>query len=149
MSKIKEIKVKPVGIVQNSVQKEMFGGWGSIVSDIILDKEYAGALDGIGDFSHVVVVYWMSEAKTCSIKHRPQGNSKVPVVGIFSCRCPARPNPIAVTTCRIIKRKGNVLTVEGLDAINNTPVIDIKPYYPPYDKVENSKAPAWIKLLEY
>jgi tRNA-Thr(GGU) m(6)t(6)A37 methyltransferase TsaA len=144
-----EIKIKPIGFVKNDVKEQRFGNWNDVVSEIILDKEYEEALDGIEDYSHINVVFWMNEVKTCKIKYQPQGNKGVPVVGIFACRCPVRPNPIGITTVELLERKNNAIKVKGLDVINNTPIIDIKPYTPQYDKVENAKIPKWIYKLKY
>lgn len=144
-----EIKIKPIGIIKNKIDKPKFGGWLELISEIILNEEYEKALDGIEEFSHITVIYWMSEVKTCTIKHKPQGKQEVPIVGILACRCPTRPNPIAITTVKLLEKDKNVLKVKGLDAINNTPVIDIKPYTPQYDKVENVKIPDWINKLDY
>ena len=73
----------------------------------------------------------------------------MPVVGIFACRCPTRPNPIGITTVKLLERKGNKIKVKGLDVIDNTPIIDIKPYTPQYDKVEDAKTLEWIYKLKY
>ena len=76
------------------------------------------------------------------IRHVPQGKvDEVPEVGILACRCPQRPNPIGITTTQIISIKDNVVTVRGLDVINNTPILDIKPYTPQYDAVQDAKVP--------
>ncbi len=144
-----EIKIKPIGFVKNNVKEQRFGNWNDVVSEIVLDKEYEEALDGIEDYSHINVVFWMNEVKTCKIKHQPQGNEEVPIVGIFACRCPARPNPIGITTVELLERKNNTIKVKGLDVINNTPIIDIKPYTPQYDNVNNVKTPEWIDKLKY
>ncbi|OGZ33744.1 MAG: hypothetical protein A3H00_00380 [Candidatus Portnoybacteria bacterium RBG_13_40_8] len=83
----------------------------------------------------------------CHLKHHPQGKKDIPYVGIFACRCPQRPNRIAVSTVKLLSRKGNKIRVKGLDIVNNTPIIDIKPYTPQFDRVEKAKAPAWLKRL--
>lgn len=90
----------------------------------------------------------MDKVKDKVITHRPQGNSQVPIVGIFSCRCPQRPNPIAVTTVKLLGCIGNKLKVEGLDIIDGTPIIDIKPYWPVYDEVKKAKIPKWVSKLD-
>lgn len=144
-----EIKINPVGFVKNGVEKPRFGNWADVISDIVLDEKYSEALDGLGDYSHVTVIYWMHEVKACHIKHRPQGNPEVPVVGVFACRCPARPSPIGITTAKLVNVEGNVLKVKGLDTINGTPVLDIKPYTPHYDSVKNAGYPEWVDKLEY
>ena len=88
------------------------------------------------------------EDKDKVLTHKPQGNPDVPTVGIFSCRCPQRPNPIAVTTVKLINRKDNKLKVKGLDIIDKTPIIDIKPYWPVYDEVKGATIPKWINKLD-
>lgn len=82
---------------------------------------------------------------------RAQGNFRdAPEVGIFACRCPYRPNPIAVTTVRLVRIEGLELVVEGLDAVNGTPVIDIKPYTPRMDAaVGEVRVPPWVDKLVY
>jgi len=149
LRKMKQIKLKPVGYVKNKVKKPRFGKFANEVSEIIIDKKFTEALLEIDDYSHIIIVFWMDGVKEHVIKHRPQGNPNVPVVGIFACRCPARPNPIGMTTVKLIGHKGNKLKVRGLDVIDGTPVIDIKPYWPQYDKVKNEKIPKWVNKLEF
>lgn len=143
------IKIKPLGRAKNQVEKPRLPGWDKVVTKIVIDKKYAGGLDGIEDYSHVIVVYWMDREKECHLKHRPQGNTSVPFVGIFACRCPQRPNRIALSTVKLVGRKGNVLAVKGLDIVNGTPILDIKPYTPAYDKVAGAKVPAWVNKLVF
>ncbi len=146
-SSMNSIRLISVGSVRNKITKQRFGNWKNVISDIVIDKKFAPALDGLEGYSNVIIVYWMHEAGKYKIKHRPQGIG--PRVGIFACRCQSRPNPIGITAAKIIKRKKNVLAVKGLDVINGTPVLDIKPYTPQYDLVKNAKVPAWTSLLKY
>lgn len=147
---MKEIRIKPVGFVRNSVEKPRFGGFAREVSEIIVDKKFTKALDSIEDYSHVIIVYWMDKVKDFVIKHVPQGKKGiVPEVGIFACRCPARPNPIGITTVKLLKREGNKIKVQGLDVLDNTPVIDIKPYWPQYDEVKKARVPKWVFKLDF
>lgn len=141
------IKIKPLGRASNSVKKPMLEGWDKVVTKIIIDKKYERGLDGIEDYSHVVVVYWMDSEKECHLKHHPQGRKDVPYVGVFACRCPQRPNPIAISTVKLLSRQSNVLLVKGLDILDGTPIIDIKPYTPQYDLVKRAKVPSWVKRL--
>ena len=90
----------------------------------------------------------MDKVKEKVITHRPQGNPDVPIVGIFACRCPQRPNPIGITTVRLIGHEGNKIKVKGLDILDGTSIIDIKPYWTQYDKVEDAKIPDWVNKLE-
>ena len=145
---MKKISLAPIGVVKNKVKKPRFGSFKNEVSEVVLLKKYTDALNGIEDYSHVIIVFWMDKVKDKVITHRPQGNPDVPVVGIFSCRCPQRPNPIAITTVELLSRKGNILKVKGLDVLDGTPVIDIKPYWPVYDEVGGAKIPKWVSKLD-
>jgi len=146
---MKEINLKPIGFVKNNITEPRFGNFANEISEIIVDEKFTEALKGIDDYSHVIIVYWMDMVKDYVITHQPQGNPNVPVVGIFACRCPRRPNPIAITTVRLIEHKGNRIKVKGLDILDGTPVIDIKPYWPQYDKVDDGKIPDWVNKLKF
>lgn len=145
---MKKITLTPIGVVKNNIKKPRFGSFKKEVSEIILKKKFTDALKGIDDYSHVIIVFWMDKVKDKVITHRPQGNPDVPIVGIFSCRCPQRPNPIAMTTVKLLSRKDNKLKVKGLDILNGTPIIDIKPYWPVYDEVKRVKIPKWVSKLD-
>ncbi len=143
------MEVKPIGTVRNEIKEPMTGGWADVLSRLVVDSEYVGGLLGIKSYSHVTVVYWLSLVDSCTITHVPQGRDDVPEVGIFACRCPTRPNPIGISTAELVGIDGNVLTVRGLDAIDQTPILDIKPYTPQYDLRGEVRVPAWVDLLEY
>lgn len=122
------------------------GGWGSsrdMASELVIDDEYSDCLDGVEEFSHVLVMYWShlaeDDGRTVTTVH-PAGRKDMPVVGVFATRSPVRPNPVCVTTVEVLGRNGNVLTVKGLDAVDGSPVIDIKPHLPHYD------APGEVRL---
>lgn len=143
------ITIKPLGLAKNKVHKPTLPGWRDVLTEISIDKKYAKGLDGIEDYSHVIVVYWMDKEKECHLKHHPQGREDIPFVGIFACRCPQRPNRIAISTVELVKRLGNVLTVKGLDIVSGTPILDIKPYTPQYDRVDKAKVPKWVSKLVF
>ena len=143
-----KITLKPIGVAKNNENKSRFGSFEAIISEIVVDEEFSDALNGIEDYSHVIIVYWMDKVKNYVITHRPQGNPGVPIIGIFACRCPPRPNPIAVTTVKLLEHKGNRIKVEGLDILDGTPIIDIKPYWPVYDNVEDERIPDWVNKLD-
>ena len=124
-------------------------GWKNIITEIVINRKYTLGLDGIEDYSHIIVVYWMDKEKECHLKHHPQGKADVPFVGIFACRCPQRPNRIAISTVELLSRKTNILKVKGLDIVNGTPILDIKPYTPQYDEVKRAKVPDWINKLVF
>ncbi len=144
-----EIIIKPIGVAKNNVDKSMLPGWKNVVTEIEINKNYSKGLDGIEDYSHIIVVYWINKELECHLKHHPQGRKDVPYIGIFACRCPQRPNRIGMSTVKLLKRKGNVIKVRGLDILNGTPIIDIKPYTPQYDKVTKTKIPKWVNKLTF
>lgn len=144
-----KIRLVPIGIAKNTVKKPTLSGWKNLKTEIILDKRYTKGLDGIKDYSHVIIVYWMGQEKECHLKHHPQGRTDVPYGGIFACRCPQRPNRIAISTVKFLSRKKNSIMVKGLDILDDTPILDIKPYTPVYDSVKKAKVPAWVNRLVF
>ena len=88
-----------------------------------------------------------SFAPETDLVRRPQGRSDMPESGIFAQRAKHRPNPIGVTAVELVSVHGNVVTVKGLDAIDGTPVLDIKPYFPVYDRVEKAFVPEGVHRL--
>ena len=146
---MKSITIKPIGFVKNNIKEPRFGNFTDEVSKIIVSKKFTKALTGIEDYSHIIIVYWMDKTKDYVNTHRPQGNPRVPIVGIFACRCPQRPNPIGITTVKLISHQGNKIKIKGLDILNGTSIIDIKPYWPQYDKVVGGKIPDWVNKLKF
>jgi tRNA-Thr(GGU) m(6)t(6)A37 methyltransferase TsaA len=147
---MKEIKLMPIGFVASPVTEHTDENWGQITSRILLQPEYIGALSGLDDFSHVIIITYLHQAKYEKEKHlqrRPRGLESMPKVGIFSQRAKDRPNPIGVTAVKIINVGDGYIEVQGLDAINDTPVLDIKPYYPHFDKIDSPKVPGWVNRL--
>jgi tRNA-Thr(GGU) m(6)t(6)A37 methyltransferase TsaA len=126
--------------------------WGQVISRILLQPEYVGALSGLEAFSHAIIITYLHQAKYEKKRHlqrRPRGLESMPKVGIFSQRAKDRPNAIGVTTVKIITVGSDFIEVQGLDAINGTPVLDVKPYYPQYDKIDSPKTPEWVgRLME-
>ena len=142
--------MEQIGVVQNGVKEPTDVGWGDVVSEIVLDERLANGLDGIEQFSHLLILFWMhraEEAEPVRMRRRPQGRQDMPEVGIFAQRARHRPNPIGVTAVRLLSRDRNRLIVRGLDAINGTPVLDVKPYVPRYDTVVSPVVPDWIDRL--
>ena len=137
---------KAIGIVRNGIKQLPKQGWENVASKIVVNSSLTEALDNLDEFSHIIVLYWMHQVagNKLSTKVHPMGNQELPAVGLFATRSPNRPNPVGKATVRLLKRQGNILKVEGLDAIDGTPVIDIKPYIPGYDSATNAKVPPWI-----
>ena len=145
-----EINLVPIGSVSSPVRERVDENWGEVMSRINLKSEYQGSLVGLEDFSHAIIVTYLHQAKYTSTKHlqrRPRGMASMPKVGIFAQRVKDRPNPIGVTAVKIIGVGDDYLEVRGLDAIDETPVIDIKPYFPHYDKIDVPRIPKWVDRL--
>jgi tRNA-Thr(GGU) m(6)t(6)A37 methyltransferase TsaA len=145
-----ELLIKPIGVVESPVKEPVDENWGTITSRIILKPEYASGLLGLGDFTHVIVVTCLHKASFDPARHlqrRPRGLAHMPKVGIFSQRAKDRPNPLGVTAVKLLAVGENHITVQGLDAIDGTPVMDIKPYYPHYDRIDSATVPPWVDEL--
>ena len=146
----KEIALKPIGYVNSDVRETVDENWGNVVSRVELYPEYHGGLEGLREFSHVIILTFLNKSnykKERHLKRRPRGFDSMPLVGIFSQRAKERPNPIGVTAVEIVNVGEDFLEVRGLDAINKTPVLDIKPYFPQYDRVEKPAVPEWANQL--
>ena len=143
------IEIKPIGIINNAIAKRSNKeSWKSAISNIVVDTSLEKALDNLGEFSHIIVIYWLhkvSSAERTIEKVHPKGKKDLPLVGVLASRSPARPNPIGMATVRLLSIDRNVLKVQGLDALNGTPLLDIKPFIPKYDCPEKAITPAWVK----
>jgi tRNA-Thr(GGU) m(6)t(6)A37 methyltransferase TsaA len=144
----KEIVFCPIGYIKtvaagNEVKEK------SLISQIVLQPNLIEALDGIMGFSHLFVLFYLNQVtkeKRETLKIHPKGRLDLPLTGVFSTRTMLRPNPIGLTLVKLLKVEGTVLTVDGLDAYDGTPVLDIKPY-DPFDTVEAAMVPDWWKKL--
>jgi tRNA-Thr(GGU) m(6)t(6)A37 methyltransferase TsaA len=95
------------------------------VAQVVLDEALAPALDGIEDWSHIYVIFWLDQVRR---EQQPVLHHAGSDLGIFAARSPIHPNPIGLTLVELVKQRENVLWVRGLDAYDGTPVLDIKPY---------------------
>ena len=137
----------PIGWVRNSYRETLPGGWETTESELIIEPELEPALDGLEDFSHLIVLFWMHSAKyEGQVKIHPQGRKEMPLVGLLASRSPHRPNPIGMTVVRLLEHRGRLLRVQGLDAIDGTPIIDLKPYLPS-DEVPGAQRPKWVASI--
>ncbi|MFC1900309.1 tRNA (N6-threonylcarbamoyladenosine(37)-N6)-methyltransferase TrmO [Chloroflexota bacterium] len=141
------MKYEPIGIVKSPVKEGIDRDWGKVKSEIHINSEFTGGLIEIDSFSHIIVVFEMHKSSFNPETHlvrRPQEREDLPLSGIFAQRAKHRPNPIGITSVKLLSMKGNVLQVQGLDAIDNTPVLDIKPYFPQYDRITDPHTPDWV-----
>jgi len=140
------IKITPIGFVKNAFKEPGKGDWETLISEIVINKEFEQALDQIDGFSHIIVLYWMnrvSPTQRTVLKVHPKHDPKMPLVGVLATRSPARPNPIGIATVKLVECHSNILKVMGLDAIDETPVLDIKPHIPRYDSPAETKTAIW------
>ena len=141
------IVMKPIGFVKTEAVGDEVKDKNRI-SQIIIHAEFAEALEGIEEFSHLFVLFWLNQV-SCEnkrLKVHPRGRKDLPLLGVFATRTMLRPNPIGLTLVELVKVEGNVLTVRGLDAFDGTPVLDIKPF-DQWDTAKDAKVPRWwIKL---
>ena len=142
-----EIKLNPIAIIRNSRIQPMDDFWGEIISEIEL-SEYipTEAFDNISDFSHLEIIYYFSQVEIKDIVYngKPRGNSGYPNVGIFGQRKKDRPNLIGLYTVELIEHTDRILKVKYLDAINGTPVLDIKPVFKEFQPKGEIRQPEWV-----
>lgn len=145
------ITFTPIGVVRNGIGKMSTGNWAEAESKIEIDTALAAGLQGLADFSHVVVVFHLDRIppfdKAQQLLRQPRGMEHLPPVGVFAQRTKFRPNPIGVTPAKLVSIVGNVLTVTGLDAMDGTPVLDVKPFIPEFDSVAQSKQADWVPAM--
>ncbi|MBA2862949.1 tRNA (N6-threonylcarbamoyladenosine(37)-N6)-methyltransferase TrmO [Methanococcus maripaludis] len=164
------ITLQPIGMVRNNIKQpfiiasekglkmreghapthEMIHKANDTVSEVVLNSDLAEHLDGIEEFSHITILYWAHGVprEACALKKiRPRGNPNNPPVGLFCTRSPARPNPILTTVARLVGREGTTLKVTGLDAIDGSPVLDIKPCIKEFYPTDNVKIPVWMEKI--
>lgn len=141
------ITLRPIGVVRNAESDVARLDWSRVRSRIVLADGLADALLGLGDYSHVIVVGWLDRLPEAMRERRqahPSGDDRYPLQGALALRG-ARPNPISVTACRLLKVDGATLEVEGLDLVDGTPVLDVKPYIAAYDAVPKASIPRWAR----
>ena len=146
-----QFTVTAVARVQNSRNEVIDDGWGCITSEIILEDGIPDeALSGLEAFSHLEILYLFDRVDDASVIYsgRPRGNPAWPVCGIFAQRKKDRPNRIGLTTVKLISVTGRKLQVTGLDAIDGTPVLDIKPVFREFEvPPTNIRQPEWVTEL--
>lgn len=161
-----EMALRPVGTVHND-QKELIwspfskgdSSWKEravrsiqaqqAISEIEIAPDLEGILDGIEGFSHLWIIYWAhrSPRPLSKVKAHPMGREDCPIVGLFATRSPVRPNNLCLALVQLVERRGNTLFVRGLDAVDGTPVLDIKPCTPGDSPSEELRMPPWMHQM--
>lgn len=164
------MQLTPVGVVRSPIKKPMLAADAAglsledrmenikayhrqvkeTVCELVIEPGWAELLEGIEGFSHVLVLYWphlIDPARRNLRKVHPMGRKDLPQQGIFATCSPARPNPVLVSAVPLVARNGNVLSVKGLEAVDGSPIIDLKPYSKSYLTVDQLKMPDWMEQI--
>ena len=147
-----DLLVVPIGTVHSSRDAAIDDDWDAVTAVIELDpaRVDADATLGLDAFSHIEVVFIfdrVDEAAVCTGSRHPRGNEAWPRVGILAQRAKDRPNRIGLTTCRVLRVDGHRIEVAGLDAIEGTPVLDIKPVLHGFAARSEHREPEWAGEL--
>jgi tRNA (adenine37-N6)-methyltransferase len=149
---MKSISMIPIGTVRSTRKKIEDDNWDAEKASVELDSIQFSedALAGLSEFSHVEIIFHMDKVDPAKVENgarHPRGNAQWPAVGIFAQRAKNRPNQIGVTICKIVNVEGRVLHLAGLDAIDGTPVLDIKPWVEEFAPRGPVFEPRWISEL--
>lgn len=131
-------EIRFIGVVESAGEAE---------ARVRIFHEFCSGLKGINDFSHIMLLYWLhlrdKEEERRTLQVFPRRHAVDIEVGVFACRSPTRPNPIGLSILELLKVEGCTLAVKGLDALEGSPVIDIKPYIPRADSIPHARVPEW------
>jgi tRNA-Thr(GGU) m(6)t(6)A37 methyltransferase TsaA len=127
-----------IGVVEKAGEQE---------AKIRIFPEFCAGLKGIENFSHLIILYWIhlrdNEEERKTLLVFPKRHAVNVETGVFACRSPSRPNPIGLCVVKLLKIEECTLTVKDLDALEGSPIIDIKPYIPKADSIPNARVPEW------
>jgi len=138
-----ELRLKPIGVIHSPYREPggtpiqaAFGG--DVRGEVEVFSEYAEALDDLEGFERIYLIYWLHRSRSFRLKVVPYRDTVVR--GLFATRAPNRPNPVGLSIVRLAGREGNRLQVEGVDILEGTPLLDIKPYIPLVDSHPDSRS---------
>jgi len=132
---VETIVCRPIGRVERDDPERLSGdGLRARPARIVLDPALVEGLDGLQPGDDLLVLFWFHKVEGYELRPHPRGDPTRPRRGVFATRSPRRPNPIGATVVRVRRVDGNVLEVIGLDALDGTPVLDIKPYVAAFDR---------------
>jgi tRNA-Thr(GGU) m(6)t(6)A37 methyltransferase TsaA len=133
----KEGKLKFIGVVEDAGE----------LSKVKIFQEFCAGLQRLNDFSHIIILYWFhlrdKENERRTLRVVPRRHLGAPKVGVFASRSPSRPNSIGLCVTELVKIEECTLAVKGLDALENSPIIDVKPYIPRADSIPEARVPEW------
>ncbi|UCE45188.1 MAG: tRNA (N6-threonylcarbamoyladenosine(37)-N6)-methyltransferase TrmO [Methanobacteriota archaeon] len=126
------MKLKRIATVSNGVTKDV-DDWSVVRSKLVFEEQYVEGLYRLSRFQHVLVIFGFHKKRKTLMRVHPRHDLTKPLVGVFASRSPKRPNRIGLTRAKLISIRGNVVTVQGLDAYDGSPVFDLKP---PTDEID-------------
>jgi tRNA-Thr(GGU) m(6)t(6)A37 methyltransferase TsaA len=130
--------LKPIGRVKQEKNRTL----------LVLSKDLEPALQGLDGFSHVWVLWWFARndkpEKRSVLQVHPKGDKNNPLTGVFACHAPLRPNLLGQTLCQVLSVKKTMVEIDKIDAFNNTPILDLKPYIPNLDPSLTTSVPHWL-----
>ena len=140
------MRIKPIGIIhspfQSGAETPIQPSRSRANGQVEVFKEYQEGLEDIEGFSHIILIYWFHKSKGYSLKVKPFLDDTLR--GVFATRAPSRPNQIGLSVVRLLERKENILYVKGIDVLDGTPLIDIKPHVPDFELGEMVKI-GWLE----
>jgi len=142
---IRILKLKPIGVIHSPYHAGQvpYQGCGrEEIGEVEVFEQFAEGLKDIEGFSHIVLIYWLHKSRGYSLMVRTPWDTMPH--GLFTTRSPNRPCPLGLSVVRLVARKGNTLKVKDLDAIDGTPLLDIKPYVPTVDEKSDIKV-GWLE----
>ncbi len=145
-----DLVMRPIGYVRGGRAVVEDDAWGSVTARIELDGFDADALLALDGFSHVEVLFVFDRVDAdavCRGARHPRGRDDWPLVGIFAQRAKDRPNRIGSTVCEVLAVDGTAVEVRGLDAVDGTPVLDLKPFMPGFAPRSEVRQPSWAREL--
>lgn len=147
-----DVTLRPIGYVRSKAKETRPDGWADVDADVVLRPDLEPMLLGIDGYSHVIVLFWphlvSEDVRGSKPQLHPRDDPRYPLMGVLATRSQIRPNPVLTTPVRLLGVKANVLRVRGLDAIDGTPVLDVKPYLPHYDAIPDARVPGWVEQAQ-
>ena len=144
------INLKVIGHVRSPRTSTADHKWGEVESRIEIEPEFTDGLLGLDQWSHALVLFYMHldpEGEAPALQRRPRRRDDMPLLGVFAQRGRVRPNPVGITAVDIVRVEAGAVVVRGLDAVDGTPVLDLKPYAPVFDRRDEARVPDWMNRL--
>jgi len=116
-----------------------------VYATIVFDEQYAEGLKDLDGFSHVYLIYYFHKVKEPQLSVIPFNDKTYTPRGVFSTRTPMHPNSLGLSVVELVKVEDNIITIKGVDILDGTPLLDIKPYIENFDKVEGEVRSGWMK----